>query len=172
MNKGRAYGAFYRPKLNGKNKSTVNRQRFLRRHKQQIKESIADAVNKRSITDVESGEDITIRTVTSASQAFTKAEVDNAKLSTQATTSSAPETELSAPKEGAAKAVLVKDRPAQMVRARMNSYSKSPKMSISIYSLRIWNCQTSRRISSTKLLSGKRSARAISRPAYRPILPL
>lgn len=47
-------------RLNGKNKSTVNRQRFLRRHKQQIKESIADAVNKRSIMDVESGEDITI----------------------------------------------------------------------------------------------------------------
>ncbi|MDO6499613.1 YeaH/YhbH family protein [Photobacterium sanguinicancri] len=47
-------------RLNGKNKSTVNRQRFLRRHKQQIKESIADAVNKRSITDVESGENITI----------------------------------------------------------------------------------------------------------------
>lgn len=47
-------------RLNGKNKSTVNRQRFLRRHKQQIKESIADAVNKRSITDVDSGEDITI----------------------------------------------------------------------------------------------------------------
>ena len=47
-------------RLNGKNKSTVNRQRFLRRHKQRIKESIADAVNKRSITDVDSGEDITI----------------------------------------------------------------------------------------------------------------
>ncbi|MGF1683346.1 YeaH/YhbH family protein [Photobacterium minamisatsumaniensis] len=47
-------------RLNGKNKSTVNRQRFLRRHKQQIKESIADAVNNRSITDVDSGENITI----------------------------------------------------------------------------------------------------------------
>ncbi|GAB6263120.1 YeaH/YhbH family protein [Photobacterium sp. CCB-ST2H9] len=47
-------------RLNGKNKSTVNRQRFLRRHKQQIKDSIADAVNKRSITDVESGESISI----------------------------------------------------------------------------------------------------------------
>ncbi|UTV26897.1 YeaH/YhbH family protein [Photobacterium atrarenae] len=53
-------GHFIDRRLNGKNKSTVNRQRFLRRHKQQIKESIADAVNKRSITDVESGEDITI----------------------------------------------------------------------------------------------------------------
>jgi hypothetical protein len=47
-------------RLNGKNKSTVNRQRFLRRHKKQIKESISDAVNKRSITDVNSGENITI----------------------------------------------------------------------------------------------------------------
>lgn len=47
-------------RLNGKNKSAVNRQRFLRRHKQQIKGSIADAVDKRSITDVDSGESITI----------------------------------------------------------------------------------------------------------------
>ncbi|SHF71080.1 YeaH/YhbH family protein [Vibrio gazogenes] len=47
-------------RLNGKNKSAVNRQRFLRRHKQQIKESIADAVNRRSITNTESGEDIAI----------------------------------------------------------------------------------------------------------------
>jgi uncharacterized sporulation protein YeaH/YhbH (DUF444 family) len=47
-------------RLNGKNKSTVNRQRFLKRHKQQIKDSISDAVNQRSITDVTSGEDIII----------------------------------------------------------------------------------------------------------------
>lgn len=53
-------GHFIDRRLNGKNKSTVNRQRFLRRHKHQIKESIADAVNKRSITDVDSGENITI----------------------------------------------------------------------------------------------------------------
>ncbi|GLO61267.1 UPF0229 protein [Vibrio sp. MACH09] len=47
-------------RLNGKNKSTVNRQRFMRRHKDQIKESVADAVNRRSITDTETGEDISI----------------------------------------------------------------------------------------------------------------
>ncbi|WP_375750336.1 YeaH/YhbH family protein [Vibrio sp. HN007] len=47
-------------RLNGKNKSTVNRQRFLRRHKEAIKESVADAVNRRSITDTETGEDIAI----------------------------------------------------------------------------------------------------------------
>lgn len=47
-------------RLNGKNKSTVNRQRFMRRHKEQIKESVSDAVNRRSITDTETGEDISI----------------------------------------------------------------------------------------------------------------
>ncbi len=47
-------------RLNGKNKSTVNRQRFLRRHKEKIKESVSDAVNRRSITNTDSGEDIAI----------------------------------------------------------------------------------------------------------------
>lgn len=57
---GEAMAHFIDRRLNGKNKSTVNRQRFLRRHKSQIKESIAEAVNKRSIMDIESGEDISI----------------------------------------------------------------------------------------------------------------
>ncbi|WP_428773667.1 YeaH/YhbH family protein [Vibrio sp.] len=47
-------------RLNGKNKSAVNRQRFLRRYKKQIKESVADAVNRRSITNTETGEDVSI----------------------------------------------------------------------------------------------------------------
>jgi hypothetical protein len=47
-------------RLNGKNKSTVNRQRFMRRYRQHIKKAVADAVSKRSITDIEQGEKITI----------------------------------------------------------------------------------------------------------------
>ena len=47
-------------RLNGKNKSAVNRQRFLRRHKEQIKEAVTDAVNRRSITDTDNGEDVVI----------------------------------------------------------------------------------------------------------------
>ncbi len=47
-------------RLNGKNKSAVNRQRFLRRHKEKIKESVADAVNRRSITNTDTGEDVSI----------------------------------------------------------------------------------------------------------------
>ncbi len=47
-------------RLNAKNKSAVNRQRFLRRYRKHIKKAVADAVNNRSITDIESGEQITI----------------------------------------------------------------------------------------------------------------
>ena len=47
-------------RLNGKNKSTVNRQRFIRRYKTQLKRAVADAVNRRSITDIESGEKVGI----------------------------------------------------------------------------------------------------------------
>jgi hypothetical protein len=47
-------------RLNGKNKSAVNRQRFIRRYKQQIKQAVSDAVSKRSVTDINSGESITI----------------------------------------------------------------------------------------------------------------
>jgi uncharacterized sporulation protein YeaH/YhbH (DUF444 family) len=49
-------------RLNGKNKSMVNRQRFLRRYKSHIKKAVTDAVNKRSITDIERGENISIPT--------------------------------------------------------------------------------------------------------------
>ncbi|OKY25549.1 MULTISPECIES: YeaH/YhbH family protein [Thalassotalea] len=47
-------------RLNGKNKSTVNRQRFIRRYKSQIKKSVERAINNRGVTDTESGESITI----------------------------------------------------------------------------------------------------------------
>jgi len=47
-------------RLQGKNKSAINRERFLRRYKAQIKEAVARAVKGRSITDIESGEKVSI----------------------------------------------------------------------------------------------------------------
>ena len=47
---------------NAKNKSTVNRQRFLRRYKSQIKKAIAEQISERSITDVDNGESVSIPT--------------------------------------------------------------------------------------------------------------
>jgi len=47
-------------RLNGRNKSTVNRQRFLRRYREHIKKAVEEAVGRRSITDMEHGEQISI----------------------------------------------------------------------------------------------------------------
>jgi len=47
-------------RVQGKNKSAPNRERFLRRYKGQIKEAVARAIKGRSITDIEGGEKISI----------------------------------------------------------------------------------------------------------------
>jgi uncharacterized sporulation protein YeaH/YhbH (DUF444 family) len=47
-------------RISSKRKSAVNRQRFLKRYKTQLKRSVADAVNRRSITDTDAGEKVKI----------------------------------------------------------------------------------------------------------------
>ena len=49
-------------RLNGKNKSAVNRQKFIRRFKGQIKKAVTEAMSGRSITDLNRGEKINIPT--------------------------------------------------------------------------------------------------------------
>lgn len=51
---------FIDKRLNGKNRSAVNRQRFIKRFKLQIKDAVSNAIKKRSITDIENGEQIII----------------------------------------------------------------------------------------------------------------
>jgi uncharacterized sporulation protein YeaH/YhbH (DUF444 family) len=47
-------------RVNGKNKSAVNRQRFLQRYKKHIKKAVSESISQRSITDIEKGENISI----------------------------------------------------------------------------------------------------------------
>lgn len=47
-------------RLNGKNKSAVNRRKFIHRFRSQIKKAVADAINKRSVTDLDNGEKVSI----------------------------------------------------------------------------------------------------------------
>lgn len=47
-------------RLNPKNKSAVNRQRFLQRFRGQIRKAVADAVARRSVTDIDRGENVQI----------------------------------------------------------------------------------------------------------------
>ena len=51
-------------RLSGKNKSVGNRERFLRRHKEQIREAVRRAVDGRGIRDLEKGEDVHIPSAT------------------------------------------------------------------------------------------------------------
>ncbi|MDD3325980.1 MAG: YeaH/YhbH family protein [Zoogloea sp.] len=47
-------------RFDSKNKSAVNRQRFMRRFKGQIRKAVADAIDGRSIKDLDNGEDVSI----------------------------------------------------------------------------------------------------------------
>ncbi len=58
-------------RLNSRNKSAVNRQRFLDRYKKHIQRAVQDAVDSRSITDMERGEDIAIPQSDTSEPTFT-----------------------------------------------------------------------------------------------------
>ena len=47
-------------RINGKNKSAVNRQKFIRRYKTHLKKAVEGAISERSITDMERGEKVNI----------------------------------------------------------------------------------------------------------------
>jgi len=47
-------------RLNGKNKSAINRQRFIRRYREQIKKAVGHTISERSISDIDSGDKINI----------------------------------------------------------------------------------------------------------------
>lgn len=57
-------------RLNGKNKSAVNRQRFLDRHREQIRKSVQENLRHRSIADTTSGEEISIPTRDTSEPSF------------------------------------------------------------------------------------------------------
>jgi uncharacterized protein len=62
---------------NAGKKSTVNRQRFLRRYKRQIKEAVSNAIGKRSITGINHEEHITIPAKDIAEPRFTQGQGGN-----------------------------------------------------------------------------------------------
>jgi uncharacterized sporulation protein YeaH/YhbH (DUF444 family) len=47
-------------RLNGGNKSATNRQRFIRRYKEQLKRAVGDLVDRRSITDIDGGGEVNL----------------------------------------------------------------------------------------------------------------
>lgn len=132
-------------RLNGKNKSMVNRQRFLRRYKAQIKQSISEAINKRSVTDVDSGESVSIPTEDISEPMFHQGRgglrhrvhpgndhfVQNDRIER-------PQGGGGGSGSGQGQASQPASQPARMVKVRMNLSFRFRKMSILICSLKIW----------------------------------
>lgn len=125
-------------RLNGKNKSTVNRQRFLRRYKAQIKQSISEAINKRSVTDVDSGESVSIPTDDISEPMFHQGRGGLRHRVHPGNDHFIQNDRIERP-QGVAAAVpaAVKVRPARTAKARMSLFFRFQKMSIWICSLKI-----------------------------------
>lgn len=125
-------------RLNGKNKSTVNRQRFLRRYKAQIKQSISEAINKRSVTDVDSGESVSIPTDDISEPMFHQGRGGLRHRVHPGNDHFIQNDRIERPQGGAAAVpAAVKVRPARTAKARMSLFFRFQKMSIWICSLKI-----------------------------------
>jgi len=127
-------------RLAGKNKSIGNRERFLRRHKDQIREAVKRAVDGRGIRDMERGEDIHIPKRDITEPVFGHAQSGGKREMVHpgnreycvATASSGPR---------AGKAVAAARRPAIPARARTISSSTSPRKSSCRSSSTTWPCR-------------------------------
>lgn len=156
-------------RLNGKNKSTVNRQRFLRRYKEQIKESVADAVNRRSITNTESGEDVSIPTRDIKEPMFHQGKGGVRERVHPGNDQFIRGDKIDRPKGGQGSGGSGEGEASAMVKAAMISYSKFPKMNTSIFCLKIWRCRISRKTKLTKSPNGKPIAQVFKPRGFPPI---
>lgn len=129
-------------RLNGKNKSAVNRQRFLRRYKAQIKQSISEAINKRSVTDIESGESVSIPTDDINEPMFHQGRGGLRNRVHPGNDHFVQNDRIERPQGGGGGAVAVRGKPAPMVKERMSLSSRSRKMNTWICYLKIWPCRT------------------------------
>jgi uncharacterized sporulation protein YeaH/YhbH (DUF444 family) len=129
-------------RLNGKNKSAVNRQRFLRRYKAQIKQSISEAINKRSVTDIESGESVSIPTDDINEPMFHQGRGGLRNRVHPGNDHFVQNDRIERPQGAAAAVVAVRGKPAPMAKERMSLSSRFRKMSTWICYLKIWPCRT------------------------------
>lgn len=128
-------------RLNGKNKSTVNRQRFLRRYRDHIKKAVEEAVSRRSITDMEHGEQISI-----PGRDIDEPVLHHGRGGKQTVVHPGNKEftagEHIARPQGGGGVEVVAARPATPARAWMNSSSRSPRRSFSSSCSRTWSCPT------------------------------
>lgn len=138
----RAYDLVHRPTPERENKSAVNRQRFLRRYKAQIKQSISEAINKRSVTDIESGESVSIPTDDINEPMFHQGRGGLRNRVHPGNDHFVQNDRIERPQGGGGGGGSGQGKPAPMVKERMSSSSRSRKMNTWICYLKIWPCRT------------------------------
>lgn len=116
----------------------VNRQRFLRRYKAQIKQSISEAINKRSVTDVDSGESVSIPTEDISEPMFHQGRGGLRHRVHPETTILYRTTVSNVLRAVVVVQEAVRARPVRTVKVRMSLFFRSRKMNILICSLKIW----------------------------------
>lgn len=126
-------------RLNGKHKSAVNRQRFLRRYRKHIKEAVSDAIKKRSITDIERGEEISIPKRDVSEPTFHHGRGGRQTRIFPGNKEFVTGDRIKRPKGGGSGEVVAK--PVIPVRVKMNSCLSSLKQNFWTSCLKTWNCQ-------------------------------
>lgn len=135
------YDWFIDRRLNGKNKSTVNRQRFLRRYKAQIKQSISEAINKRSVTDVDSGESVSIPNDDISEPMFHQGRGGLRHRVHPGNDHFVQNDRIERPQGGGGGSGSGQGQASQTVKARTSSSFRFQKTNISTCCLRIWPCR-------------------------------
>lgn len=111
-------------RLNSKNKSLVNRERFLKRYQNQIRKAVSDAVSRRNITDMEQ-KVLRSPSVIFPNRCFGTGKADNAKSCIRVIKSLVTGDKLPRPYK-AARAAKVRDKPRRTVTAKTILSFKSP----------------------------------------------
>lgn len=125
-------------RLSGKNRSAVNRQRFLRRFKGQIRKAVSKAIAGRKVADLERGESVSIPSKDMKEPFFHHGPGAGAASSTPATgSSSAVTVSIVHP----AVRVEVAARPRPMAKAWTSSLSSCREKSSWTTSSRTWHCR-------------------------------
>jgi hypothetical protein len=128
-------------RLAGKNKSIGNRERFLRRYKEQVKEAVKRAIDGRGIRDIERGEDIHIPKRDLSEPVFGHGQGGVREMVHPGNQRVRAGDRIERPK-AAAGAAAARARPATPARARTTSSSRSARRSSCRSSSRTWPCRT------------------------------
>ena len=129
-------------RLNPKDKNLGNRQKFMRRAREQIKKVVDDSIKGRSITNVDEGETISIPTKGINEPRFQNSRQGGSRKRVfSGNKDFNTGDKIEKPEQGGAAATAVRRRPTP-AKARMNSPSSFRAKNSSISISKISNCRT------------------------------